>query len=201
MISLFVVGETGVRNKRSKMEREFFLLLSGVATASALLVIVARNPVHSALALVACLVQIAALYVLLGAPFLAVIQIFVYVGAVMVLFLFVIMMLDVRKESKRRYLKHALLPGVVVLVILSGELIVLLTQSTKLHAAMGPGQTITTQPSVEELSLLLFQDFLLPFEVASVILLVALIGAVVLARSEADVTPVRSRKNHGEVRR
>ena len=166
------------------MEREFFLLLSGVAIISALLVIVARNPVHSALALVACLVQVAAIYVLLGAPFLAVIQIFVYVGAVMVLFLFVIMMLDVRKEAKTRYLKKAAWPGLVVLVVLAAELFVLLMQSAKIHAVMGPGLAITEQPSVEDLSLLLFQDFLLPFEVASVILLVALIGAVILARPD-----------------
>lgn len=166
------------------MEREFFLLLSAVAITTALLVVVARNPVHSALALVACLVQIAALYVLLGAPFLAVIQIFVYVGAVMVLFLFVIMMLDVRKEAETRYLNNAVVPGVIVLVLLAGELIALLVQSTRLHAVMGPGLPITEQPSVEDLSLLLFQDFLLPFEVASVILLVALIGAVVLAKSD-----------------
>ena len=173
------------------MEREFFLLLSVVATLSALMVVVARNPVHSALALVACLVQIAALYVLLGAPFLAVIQIFVYVGAVMVLFLFVIMMLDVRKEAQTRYLKNAVWPGIVVLVVLSGELIALLVQSARLHAVMGPGLQITEQPSVENLSLLLFQDFLLPFEVASVILLVALVGAVVLAKSDEPAVPPR----------
>lgn len=181
------------------MEREFFLLLSVVAIASALLVVVARNPIHSALALVACLVQIAALYVLLGAPFLAVIQIFVYVGAVMVLFLFVIMMLDVRKEAKTRYLKNAVVPGGVVLVLLMAELLVLLIQSARLHAVIGPGRPITAQPSVEELSLLLFQDFLLPFEVASVILLVALIGAVVLAKSDERSAPIR--KTQSGVRR
>ena len=183
------------------MEREFFLLLAGVAVASGVLVVVARNPVHSALALVACLVQIAALYILLGAPFLAVIQIFVYVGAVMVLFLFVIMMLDVRKEAQVRYLDSAKVPGLVVLVVLSAELIMLLIQSTRLHAVMGPGQPITTQPSVEELSLLLFQDFLLPFEVASVILLVALVGAVILARPGGAVAVAREQENQEEVPR
>jgi len=179
------------------MEREFFLLLSGVATISGLLVVVARNPIHSALALVACLVQIAAIYILLGAPFLAVIQIFVYVGAVMVLFLFVIMMLDVRKEAQTRYLRGAAWPGVIVLLLLAAELFALLIQSTRLHAVMGPGQPISQQPSVEDLSLLLFQDFLLPFEVASVILLVALVGAVVLARTDdktAGVSADRSQQ-------
>lgn len=179
------------------MEQEFFLLLSAVAIASALLVVVAKNPVHSALALVVCLVQIAALYVLLGAPFLAVIQIFVYVGAVMVLFLFVIMMLDVRKEAETRYLKRAVWPGLVVLVVLAGELIVLLMQSAHLHSVMGPGLPITAQPSVETLSLLLFQDFLLPFEVASVILLVALIGAVVLAKSDGPPQRLNPRRDGG----
>jgi len=168
------------------LEQGFFLLLSAVATGSGLLVVLARNPIHSALALVACLVQIAALYILLGSPFLAVIQIFVYVGAVMVLFLFVIMMLDIRKEAQARYLKSAIWPGVTVLAVLLAELLILLLQSTRLHAVMGPGQPITTQPSVKDLSLLLFQDYLLPFEVASVILLVALVGAVVLARADDD---------------
>ncbi|WIY25673.1 NADH-quinone oxidoreductase subunit J [Parasedimentitalea psychrophila] len=183
------------------MEREFFLLLSGVATISALLVVLARNPVHSALALVACLVQIAALYVLLGAPFLAVIQIFVYVGAVMVLFLFVIMMLDVRKEAQARYLRNAAFPGLIVLALLAAELFTLLMQSTRLHAALGAGQPITEQPSVEALSLLLFQDFLLPFEVASVILLVALIGAVVLARPDEATAAGKTGKPHSGGRR
>jgi NADH-quinone oxidoreductase subunit J len=183
------------------MEREFFLLLSGVATMSALLVVVARNPIHSALALVACLVQIAAIYILLGAPFLAVIQIFVYVGAVMVLFLFVIMMLDVRKQAQTRYLRNAVGPGVIVLVLLATELFVLLMQSTRLHAIMGPGQPINQAPSVEKLSLLLFQDFLLPFEVASVILLVALVGAVVLARTDDKAAAVSTDSPHSGARR
>jgi len=171
------------------MEQAFFLLLAAVAVAAALLVVAARNPIHSALALVACLVQIAALYVMLGAPFLAVIQIFVYVGAVMVLFLFVIMMLDVRKEAQERFLRGTPLPGLVVLAILAGELIFLLLQSARLHAVMGPGQPVAEQPQVADLSLLLFREYLLPFEVASVILLVALIGAVVLAREDGAKTP------------
>ena len=172
------------------MEREFFLLLAVVATGTGLLVVVAKNPIHSALALAACFVQIAALFVLLGSPFLAVIQIFVYVGAVMVLFLFVIMMLDVRKEAQTRFLKKGAVPSLIVLLALAAELLFLLAQSTRLHAALAPGQ-ITTPPSIEDLSLTLFRDFLLPFEVASVILLVALIGAVILARTEEGDRPTK----------
>lgn len=175
------------------MEREFFLLLAIVATGTGLLVVVAKNPIHSALSLVACFVQIAALFVLLGSPFLAVIQIFVYVGAVMVLFLFVIMMLDVRKEAKTRFLEKGAIPAIFVLLILAAEMLFLLLQSTRLQSFMASDTAISPAP-IKELSLMLFQDYLLPFEVASVILLVALIGAVVLARAEKDDKPAEGAK-------
>ena len=165
------------------MEQEFFILLAFVATGTGLLVVIAKNPIHSALSLVACFVQIAALFVLLGSPFLAVIQIFVYVGAVMVLFLFVIMMLDVRKEARTRFIKKGALPTFFVLLALAVELFYLLIHSNRLHAVLAPQRLIVDEPT-RQLSLTLFRDFLLPFEVASVILLVALIGAVVLARSD-----------------
>ncbi|MEE8059898.1 MAG: NADH-quinone oxidoreductase subunit J [Nitrosomonadaceae bacterium] len=165
------------------MEQEFFILLAFVATGTGLLVVVAKNPIHSALSLAACFVQIAALFVLLGSPFLAVIQIFVYVGAVMVLFLFVIMMLDVRKEARTRFIKKGAVPTFFVLLALAVEFYFLLAHSNRLHAVMAPQQLILDEP-IKQLSLTLFRDFLLPFEMASVILLVALIGAVVLARSD-----------------
>ena len=166
------------------METAFFLLFAGMAVLSALVVVVARNPVHSALSLMVCFVQIAALFILLGSPFLAVIQIFVYVGAVMVLFLFVIMMLDVRKDVHVRF-RTGGVPALIVLVLLGTEMLALLLGNgyiPALSAAAGEG----VAGSVKELSLTLFTDYLLPFEVASVVLLVALIGAVVLARREAE---------------
>ena len=166
------------------MEKEFFLLLAVVAVATGMLVVVAKNPIHSALSLVACFIQIAALFILLGSPFLAVIQIFVYVGAVMVLFLFVIMMLDVQKEAKTRFLTRGAIPSLIVLLLLAGEMLFLLLQSDRLqNFAPSPYQI---PAPISELSLLLFQDYLLPFEVASVILLVALVGAVVLAQTEPE---------------
>jgi NADH-quinone oxidoreductase subunit J len=166
------------------MEQQFFILLALVAIGTGSLVVVARNPIHSALSLVACFVQIAALFVLLGSPFLAVIQIFVYVGAIMVLFLFVIMMLDVRKEAHTRFIQKGAMPTIFVLIALASELLLLLSQSSRLHAVMAPQRVMDDQPT-KQLSLTLFRDFLLPFEVASVILLVALIGAVVLAKSDS----------------
>ncbi|NRA83478.1 MAG: NADH-quinone oxidoreductase subunit J [Gammaproteobacteria bacterium] len=165
------------------MEQQFFILLSLVTIATGSLVVVARNPIHSALSLVACFVQISALFVLLGSPFLAVIQIFVYVGAIMVLFLFVIMMLDIRKEAHARFIKKGAIPTIIVLIALASELLFLLSQSSRLQMAMAPDRVVDPE-QIRQLSLTLFKDFLLPFEVASVILLVALVGAVVLARNE-----------------
>lgn len=166
------------------MEQSFFLLLASVAVGTGLLVVLAKNPIHSALSLVACFVQIAALFIMLGSPFLAVIQIFVYVGAVMVLFLFVIMMLDVRKEAKTRFLEKDAIPILVVIIVLTVEMLILLIQSDRLEAIMAPSGD-SPPMSVESLSITLFSDFLLPFEVASLILLVALVGAVVLARGNS----------------
>ena len=99
--------------------------------------------------------QIAALFVLLGSPFLAVIQIFVYVGAVMVLFLFVIMMLDVRKEARTRFLTTGAVPSLIVLLALAAEMLFLLVQSARLRTVVAPGQ-IVTEPSIKDLSLTLF---------------------------------------------
>lgn len=163
------------------MEFGFFLFFAAVAVGSALLVVIARSPIHSALALMVCLVQVAALFILLGSPFLAAIQIFVYVGAVMVLFLFVIMMIDVREAARVRFLRGGMFPTLAVLGLLGAEMLIFLLGSTRFptSAAVGGG-------TIKGLSTTLFTDYLFPFEVASVILLVALVGAIVLARSEAD---------------
>ncbi|MEF0941839.1 NADH-quinone oxidoreductase subunit J [Rhizobium sp. BR 362] len=166
------------------MDQGFFLLFATVSVIAALMVVVARNPVHSALALMACFLQISAIFVLLGAPLLAVIQIFVYVGAIMVLFLFVIMMIDVREAVLQRFLPGANLPALVLLVLLGVEMLVLVLRSPRFSitepVAMRGGDQI------RQLSTTLFADYLLPFEVASVILLAALIGAIVLARKESE---------------
>lgn len=165
------------------MDQGFFLLFAAVAVMTALIVVLARNPVHSALALMACFLQISAVFVLLEAPLLAVVQIFVYVGAIMVLFLFVIMMIDVREAVLQRFLPGGNLPALVLLVLLGAEMLVLVLSSDRFSAtepaAMGGGDQI------RELSTTLFADYLLPFEAASVILLAALVGAIVLARKES----------------
>ncbi|TIW16365.1 MAG: NADH-quinone oxidoreductase subunit J [Mesorhizobium sp.] len=163
------------------MDQAFFLLFAAASVITALTVVLARNPVHSALALMACFLQISAIFVLLEAPLLAVIQIFVYVGAIMVLFLFVIMMIDVREAVLQRFLPGGNLPALVLLVLLGVEIVLVLWSdrfSVTEPVAMRGGDQI------RQLSMTLFADYLLPFEAASVILLAALVGAIVLARKE-----------------
>ena len=167
--------------RANSVEFGFFLFFAVVTVASALLVVIARSPIHSALALMVCLVQVAALFILLGSPFLAAIQIFVYVGAVMVLFLFVIMMLDVRQAARDRFIRGGVFPMLAVLVLLGVEMLILL-----LGSGRGPASAPAGGGDLKALSTTLFTEYLFPFEVASVILLVALVGAIVLARSEAD---------------
>ncbi|WEX74039.1 NADH-quinone oxidoreductase subunit J [Sinorhizobium numidicum] len=165
------------------MGQGFFLLFATVSVITALTVVVARNPVHSALALMACFLQISAVFVLLEAPLLAVIQIFVYVGAIMVLFLFVIMMIDVREAVLQRFLPGGNLPALALLVVLGVEMLVLVLWSDRFSVA--EPVALRGGDEIRELSTTLFADYLLPFEVASVILLAALVGAIVLARKES----------------
>ena len=166
------------------MGQGFFLLFATVSVIAALTVVMARSPVHSALALMACFLQISAIFVLLDAPLLAVIQIFVYVGAIMVLFLFVIMMIDVREAMSQRFLPGGNLPALVLLVLLGVEMLVLVLWS-KRFSVTEPA-AVRGGDEIRQLSTTLFADYLLPFEAASVILLAALVGAIVLARKEQE---------------
>ena len=166
------------------MDQGFFLLFATASVITALTVVLAPNPVHSALALMACFLQISAIFVLLEAPLLAVIQIFVYVGAIMVLFLFVIMMIDVREAVLQRFMPSGNLAALVLLVLLGVEMIVLVVWSDRFSVA--EPVALSTAGEIRQLSTTLFANYLLPFEVASVILLVALVGAIVLARKEPE---------------
>src|SRR3989304_165903 len=114
----------------SKMaEMVFFFIFAVIAIVSAVGVVTLRNPVHSVLSLMVCFLQMAALFVLLRSPFLAAVQIFVYVGAVLVLFLFVIMMLDIRQASMKRFVSGGQSWIIALLVILLAEMIFILSKS------------------------------------------------------------------------
>jgi NADH-quinone oxidoreductase subunit J len=162
----------------------FFYLFGGITVASAVMVIAARNPVHSVLFLILAFVNAAGLFVLMGAEFLAMILIVVYVGAVAVLFLFVVMMLDVDFATLRRgvlsYLPIGGLIGAVLLVELLaivGAYAIVPDVTKAIAAPMPPPNEI---PNTQALGLVLYTRYVYYFEVAGLVLLVAMIGAIVL---------------------
>lgn len=164
------------------MEKVLFLIFAVLAIGSAMGVVLARNPVHSAVFLMACFLQVAAIFVLLRSPFLAVVQVFVYVGAITVLFLFVIMMLDIRKAVVERFLLGGRLLVISVLLVLTAEMLWMLLRSRL--SALTIVKDRPLEGTVMELGSTLFTEYLLPFEVISVILLVALVGAILMGKKE-----------------
>ena len=159
-----------------------FYIFGGLAVLTALLVVFQRDPVRSAIYLVACFIQVAALFVLLRSPFIAAVQVFVYVGAVVVLFLFVIMVLELKKERFSEYLHPGQKPwALLVIPALIGEMGYLVIKGES-KAPIGPysEEFLLRQGSTESIGKVLFTKYIFPFEVVSLLLLVALIGAIVL---------------------
>ena len=151
---------------------------------SALFVVLNRNPVYSAVMLVLCFFSIAILYLLLEAYFVAVLEIIIYAGAIMVLFLFVIMLLDLGREAalpKLKILDKALSLFLVVIIFL-GILTLTMWDGGDLHQTLNPSSV----GDITAVGKALFTYFLLPFEVASLLLLVALIGTVYLAKKRVE---------------
>jgi NADH-quinone oxidoreductase subunit J len=158
----------------------FFYLLSGLAVLGAILVITRRNPVHSALALIMTLLALAGLYLMLDAPFVAGVQIILYAGGIMVLFLFVIMLVSLEKAGKEEQFNRQWVAGLVAAVALGGLLVVVYVKGRALfpEAMVLPPENNNTQ----EIARYLYGDYLFTFEIASLLLLVAIIGAVVMAK-------------------
>jgi NADH-quinone oxidoreductase subunit J len=157
-----------------------FFILASLSVIFSLAVVFQRNPVHSAMALVATLFLVAVLFLTLDAPMVGFLQILVYAGAIMILFLFVIMLLNPEALERRRVFWWGL--GSTAALLLIVELAALLSEIPAREgriAAVAEGFG-----SPEMLGQTLFRDFVLPFEIASVLLLVAIVGAVVLAKRE-----------------
>jgi NADH-quinone oxidoreductase subunit J len=163
-----------------------FYALAAIAVVASLLVISQHNPIYSVLLLIASFGALSGLYVLLDAPFVAVIQIIVYAGAIMVLFLFVVMLLNAPKEDAEEARLHGIAaPGVrnfgaALAVALVAELWWALAKNGGESGAF-PGASVT---SVAAIGRVLFQEYAFPFEVTSILILVAMVGAVMLARRE-----------------
>jgi NADH-quinone oxidoreductase subunit J len=159
-----------------------FFVLAAMAVVGAVSLIVQRHPIHSALSLIVVMVALAGLYLLMGAEFVAAVQIIVYGGAVMVLFIFVIMLLNAGEEQRTNFSKLALYAGIPLAVAVTGLIAAALLNSSK-AAALPPAQPVTLT-STRTLSNLLFQEFVYPFELTSFLILVAVLGAIVLAQRE-----------------
>jgi NADH-quinone oxidoreductase subunit J len=162
-----------------KMSDALFYIFAALALICGIMVLVSRNPVNSAMFLVLTIASLAGLFVLLEAFFLAAVQVLVYAGAVMVLFLFVIMLLDLKAEERRKIKFFGMVGGVIAV----GTILAICFKclgATNLSATRAPDFKAGTA----ELGKLLFSQYLLPFEIVSVLLLVAMVGVILLSKKD-----------------
>ena len=164
-----------------------FILFAGLAIGCALALVAQRNPLYSAISLIGVFLALSCLYVTLAAPFIAAVQVIVYAGAIMVLVVFVIMLLNVEAEERRRTRLGYLVPLAVLLAaVLIGEVaFILYSVPATLDQPPGPSNVGLTM----SIGVGLFTRYLLPFEITSVLLLMALVGAMTLARRAAVFGP------------
>jgi len=160
-----------------------FLVLALVAIVSALGLLISRNAIYSALFLVLNFMTIAVFFLLLNAPFIAVAQVSVYTGAIMVLFLFVIMLLGAERAGQIQAIRWQIPLAIILGVVLLGEAIYIITiQRALLPAVSSPLPPDFGSPA--QVGTVLFSEYLLPFEITSVLLLVGMVGAIVLTKAE-----------------
>jgi NADH-quinone oxidoreductase subunit J len=165
-----------------------FLLLALVAISTALGMLMSRNAVYSALFLVLNFMTVAVFYLLLGAPFIAMSQVTVYAGAIMVLFLFVIMLLGAENLPQPQVLPWQRPLAITLAVLLVSEAAYLLvTRARPVGDVLPPEATVNTMDNLRQLGMSLFNQYLLPFEVTSILLLVSMVGAIVLIRKDKRV--------------
>ena len=158
-----------------------FFVLAALAVAGALSLILQKHPIHSALSLIVVMVSLAGLYLLMGAEFVAAVQIIVYGGAIMVLFVFVIMLLNAGIEEHTNFSKLAGIAGIPLALALTGFIAAAIARSG--DAVQSVSQTGDVA-STKSLSTMLFKEFVYPFELTSFLILIAILGAVVLAQRE-----------------
>jgi NADH-quinone oxidoreductase subunit J len=159
-----------------------FFVLALIAVFGAVSLIVQRHPIHSALSLILVMVALAGLYLLMGAEFVAAVQIIVYGGAIMVLFIFVIMLLNAGVEERTNLSRLAFYAGIPLAVAVTALIAAAIVGSTAATAL--PAAAPDTLTSTRTLSMLLFTEFVYPFELTSFLILVAILGAIVLAQRE-----------------
>jgi NADH-quinone oxidoreductase subunit J len=161
-----------------------FFVCAGIAVVGALMLIIAKEPIHSALALVLVMISLAVLYLMLGAEFIAAVQVIVYAGAIMVLFVFVIMLLNAGSEERTDWSKIAKYAGMPLGIFLLLELGHWMYRSA-IGKEVANGSLITSSSvSTRDMSNMLFNQYVFPFEATSILILIAILGALVLAKRD-----------------
>jgi NADH-quinone oxidoreductase subunit J len=161
----------------------FFYVLALVILGGAILMVTRRSAVHSAIWLVVTLIGVAGLYLNLQAEFLAAVQVLLYIGGIMVLFLFVIMLVNLDDAAKERQFNHQWIIGVGCALAVMAEVAYFLYSGKEAFNFAAPGAG-SLQPNTQLIAFALYRDYMLPFEIASLLLLVAIVGAVILAKKE-----------------
>jgi len=158
----------------------FFYLLAGIMIIGGILVITRKNPVHSAVALIVTLLAQASIYLMLYAPFVAGVQIILYAGGIMVLFLFVIMLVSIDRSMKERQFNSQWAAGIVAATALGGLFIAVYTKGRDIFPDRA--LPIVENDNTQKIATILYGQYMFAFEIASLLLLVAIIGAVVMAK-------------------
>jgi NADH-quinone oxidoreductase subunit J len=165
-----------------------FLLFAALAVGCALAMVAQRNPLYSAISLIGVFVSLACLYIMLAAPFIAAVQVIVYAGAIMVLVVFVIMLLNVEVEERRTGRLKFLVPAAVVLAfVLFAEVAFILASVQEFYVT--PASASANVGVTHSIGTALFTQYLLPFEITSILLLMAIVGAMTLARRGGLLSP------------
>jgi len=165
-----------------------FFLLSAAALASAILVITQRSAVHSVMWLIVTLFSVGGIYLMLQAEFLFAVQIILYVGAIMVLFLFVVMLVNLDVALHQAQFSRQWALGLFTVLILVGELAYGLYQQSRLGFPFAPAslEAPRSMGNTEAVGVSLYQNYMLPVEIASILLLVAMVGAVIMAKRKLE---------------
>jgi NADH-quinone oxidoreductase subunit J len=160
----------------------FFYLFAGLMLIGGILVITRKNPVHSALALIVTLLAQSSIYLMLYAPFVAGVQVILYAGGIMVLFLFVIMLVSIERAQRERRFNSQWVVGTIAAIALGGLFIAVYLKGKDIFPNHAVRMTALEAPNVQSVATLLYGQYMFAFEIASLLLLVAIIGAVVMAK-------------------
>jgi NADH-quinone oxidoreductase subunit J len=175
-----------------------FWIFAAILVFAALRVVTTRNPVHAALWLVLAFFSAAAIWLTLGAEFLAITLVLVYVGAVMVLFLFVVMMLDVNFEDLRKHFRSYIPVGATVGVLVLVEMVLVIVSGA---GKAGEGPAVPSGSNTKALGRVLYTDYVYPFELAAVLLLIAIVAAIAITHRKRRETRYQDPGEQVKVRR